>query len=514
MGGTTYEDVGAQALSDAGGGRSAGVGEPTAAFEPVPYSAFGHPFAGWLALSDMIADSNPELGDAMRAFALVLRAAIEQSVADRFEEVRRLLLEAGIPRWPVDNAERALLSGILPLSVKDLAEEAGQAYAELRDTGTMRITEPPSVGFMASVVHYGAPAILGIKVDQDVPPLLPVLRKEDLPEALRDHYLPPTPFRVAASLDMPAVVNRENQQAFSIWCRKPLRSRGDNLEATEHTYIEREVDGLTNPRFRGTGDAVTSLYRPDIEKWLPADFTESVDQGCEVHNYYYVYELNDPKRSRAIKRLRKMLDYQAVHSALQLAVTGGVAVGVAATGPVGPVLAPAVALADPMARVLADGLVGHLQEALSDTSMTPWSITHTTFYGPQYPVGPLSMFMLLSPTEPKAKLHRIVRDKYDQDRSEMNLDYGGVKVRAQQRGRGMVGLTVPPDRRCPSDLWQQVAVKNQPAAWTEPDQDRGGFRVLVPHAEAGKDASYVSALRADVVLAEERTPSKAKRFTF
>ena len=122
------------------------------------------------------------------------------------------------------------------------------------------------------------------------------------------------------------------------------------------------------------------------------------------------------------------------------------------------------------------------------------------------------MFMLVSPATPDAKLHRILRDDNDLDRSVMDLNYGGVKVRAQQRGRGMVGLTVPPDRRCPADLWHQVAVKNQPAAWTEPKQDRGGFRVLVPHAEAGKDASYVSALRADVVLAEERKPSKGKSF--
>jgi hypothetical protein len=359
-------------------------------------------------------------------------------------------------------------------------------------------------------VHYGAPAILGVEADQGVPPSLPVVRQEEVPGALRDYFLPSTRFRVVASLDIPGVVSGHE---FSIWCRKPLRwRRGDNLVATEYTYIEREIDGLTNPQFRGTGDAVTSVYRGDIAEWQPADFTESVDQGCEVHNYYYVYELNEPKRSRAIHRLRKVLNYEAVHSALQLATSAGVGAGVAAAGPVGPVLAPVVALADPMARALADGLVSQLRKALTDTSMTPWSITHTTCYTPQYPVGPLSMFMLVSPAAPRAMLHRTLRDAGDPDRSVMDLNYGGVKVRAQQRGRGMVGLTVPPARRCPADLWQQVAIKNQPAAWTEPDQDQGGFRVLVPHAEAEKDASYVSALRADVV--EERRRSKPRTYHF
>jgi hypothetical protein len=491
-----WRDAGVQTLSDVSGGSFSGGGESSAAFQSMPYSAFGLPFAGWLTLSDMIADSVPELGDAMRALAEVLQAAFEQSVAARFPEIRALLTEAGIPRWSVEDTERAFLSGMLPLSVRDLADEAGQAYAELAETGTVEITQPASAGFMASVMHYGGHAVLGAETDEDArPPRLPV-RREDLPDAFLDYFLPATPLRVAASLELPVLASGRE---FSIWCRRPLRPRrGDNLVATEYTYVNRQVDGLTNPRFQGSGAAVTSQYRGDIAEWRPTDFTESIDLGRPLDNFYYVYKLTEPKRSRAIRRLRKVLDYGKVRDVLGQAVAAGANVGMAAAGPVGPLVAPLAGLAGPTARILADGLVSRLETALADTNMTPWSITHTTLYIPEYPVGPLSMFILVSPAAPGAKLYRIRRDDYDPDRSVMDLGYQ-EKVRAYQQGRGMMGVTVPPARPCPSDLWGQVAAKNQPAAWTEPGEDGGGFRVLVPHAEAGKDVNYVSALRADVI---------------
>ena len=36
-------------------------------------------------------------------------------------------------------------------------------------------------------------------------------------------------------------------------------------------------------------------YRPDVEEWLPTEFSESIDLGRPLDQYYYVYELNDPK---------------------------------------------------------------------------------------------------------------------------------------------------------------------------------------------------------------------------
>lgn len=72
-----YTDVRAGTLSGAGGGSSGSTGHLASDFEPQPHSAFSQPFAGWLALSDIIAESNPELGDTMRALAAVLRAGIE-----------------------------------------------------------------------------------------------------------------------------------------------------------------------------------------------------------------------------------------------------------------------------------------------------------------------------------------------------------------------------------------------------------------------------------------------------
>lgn len=192
-----------------------------------------------------------------------------------------------------------------------------------------------------------------------------------------------------------------------------------------------------------------------------------------------------------------MLGSGAIRNVLVEAVGSGVTAGLSATGPVGAPLAPVASTA---VRSLSDVLLSRLEKALADTNMTPWIISHTTLLTSQYPVGPLSMFVLASPTAPDAKLHRVIRDAHDPDNSEMDLGYD-ANVRVLQRGRGMLGLSTTPTRPCPTDLWAQVATKNQPAAWTEPSLDQGGFRVLVPHAETGKGPSYVSALRADVLPA-------------
>jgi hypothetical protein len=485
--------------ASAGGGQFSGAGWPGGPIEPVPYSPFALPFAGWMALSDIVANLNPALGDAMRAMALVLQAAVEQSTAELFPQIRALLADAGIPRWSIDDAERSLLSGLLPLSVADLAQDAGQAFAELAETGTVEPTEPAQTGFLAAVMHYGGHGVLGLGGGQLAPaPRLPVSRP-DLPDGFLDYFLPPTPLRVVASLDLRPVASGAD---FSVWRRRPLR-RQDALEATENTYIDRDVTGLANPVF--IGDSVTGQYRADIDDWLPANFTESISLGRPVDQYYYIYELTNPKRSRAIRKLRSVMKGNGDKIRDLVSSSADIAVGVAAAaaGPAGVPVAAIGGLVSVAGRMALNSIQARLVRSLEDTSMTPWGITHTTLCLPEYPVGPLSVFILWSPAAPAAKLHRIRRADVNPNESVMDLDYGGENVRALQRGRGMMGLSNHPARPCPADLWAQVAQRGHPAAWTEPTLERAGFRVLVPHAEAGADqASYVSALRADVLPAQ------------
>jgi alkylhydroperoxidase/carboxymuconolactone decarboxylase family protein YurZ len=284
------------------------------------------------------------------------------------------------------------------------------------------------------------------------------------------------------------------------------------LEATEHTYIDRDVLGLSNTRFRG--DSVLEKYRDDIDDWLPGNFSESIDLSRPIDQYYYVYELTEPKRSRAIRKLRKVLEKNRpeIQAAFNTAAdtATGLATAAAAATPLGVPVSVITPLAKPFSRIAFNSLLTNFERSLADTNMTPWSITHTTLYLPQYPV-PLSMFILLSPAVPGSKLHRIHRDDIDPDVSTMDLGYE-EKKRAYQRGRGMVGVSVPPIRPCPADLWTHVARENQPAAWTEPGQDQGGFRILVPHAEASDDAAYVSALRADLLEVDDKTSNSASGF--
>jgi hypothetical protein len=500
-GSVVYEESAAAPALETGGRGGVQIGD-SSFLQSAEYSAFGHSFAGWLDLSDLIADYNPELGDSMRALAAVLQASIEQSFAAQFPAIRGLLADAGIPSASIDDAERALFSGLMPLSVPDLSAAWREAYAELRQTGTLAEASavdapvPAVVEFMASVMHYGAHAMLGTDIDEvDLPPALPIENLEALPDPFKGIFMGATSFRVAASLELPYQASGSD---FSIWCQQPLRRKhGDNLVAAEHTYINRVVEGLTNPRFQGSGTPVKIQYRPDIGELLPVDFAESIDLGTEIDNYYYVYELMEPKRSWLARKLQRAIQFSGVPELCATAVQIGVTAGAAAAGPIGVALSP---LASPASRIVADELASRLKKGLTDTIMTPWSITHMTLRHPAYPIGPFSIFTLLSPMKGAqgAHLHRVTRDRFNPQQSVMDLDYRiSGQARARQRSRWMAGVSQPP-RPCPADLWQQVAAKNQPAAWTEPFDDGGGFRVLVPHAEPGKGVSYVSALRADV----------------
>ena len=232
------------------------------------------------------------------------------------------------------------------------------------ETGTVPTAESESDGFLASVMHFGGLAILGADADQVAAPGGLPVRREDLPEAFFGYFLPDTQMRVTASIDLPALASGRD---FSLWCQSPLRRwKGDNLVATEYTYIERKVEGLTNPQFHGTDIPVTTRYRDDITEWQPEDFTESIPVG--VGNFYYAYRLTEPKRSRAAHRLRKMLGNEAIRNVLAEAVSAGVAVGMSAAGPAGAPLAPVASTA---ARSLSDGLLLRLEGALAETNIDP-----------------------------------------------------------------------------------------------------------------------------------------------
>ena len=125
-----------------------------------------------------------------------------------------------------------------------------------------------------------------------------------------------------------------------------------------------------------------------------------------------------------------------VRGVLDTAAAAAVTVGVAAAGPLAPTLAPLAPLAQKAGGMLFGGLMSRLGTALEDTNMIPWSITHTTLYIPElYPVGPLSMFIFLSPAAPMAKLHRIRRNENHPDESEMEPEYAGKKPRLSTRSR-------------------------------------------------------------------------------
>lgn len=468
------------------GGSSSGVTPREVAFGRAPESPLGHTFAGWITLSDLISPSSQELSSTMRSLAAVLRSGIEYHTAQRFNKIRSVLRDAHLPAYAIPHVEQYFLAGHLSATPSEMAELTKQHLAKLARSGTISRTRPLGTSFLSSVIRHGRQAILydgksRLAADQLA-----------LASELSEGLLPATKFRVVASLEVRELASNSD---FSIWCRKPLRWRGDSLVATEHTYTQRDICGLSNTRFRG--HLVKEKYRGDIDEDLPLDFMESIDEGRPVDQYYYSYEITSQRRSRAERKMRAILQRSGheIHEILQPAVEAGTAMAEAAATMHGIPIEAVTPLIRPFGRIAGDGIKALL---LRDVAMTPWSITHTTLNMPEFRDGPLSMFTLISAAATTAKLHRVHRDASDPDVSAMDLSYD-EKVRANQRGRGMIGLTIRPRQFCPSDLWVQVAQKNQPAIWTEPSQDNGGFRVLVPHAEIGRRAAYVSALRADVL---------------
>jgi hypothetical protein len=476
-----------QSEGSGGGGSSSGGGWRPGHPEPSPRSPTGQAFAGWIALSDFVSSSNLKLSDAMRALASSLQAAIDHSAAQKFAEIRSLLRQGHVSSSSVFEIERFFFSDRSTHTTGEMAQLAHQYLSELIRSGVVSRSKGLDRSFPAAVMKNALPAILGGATPRAI-------------EGFPVHFMPATPFRVVASLEPRKLASGGN---FSIFCRRPLRRRGDRLVAAEHTYIERDIYGLSNPRVRG--GLVTQGYRDDIDSFMPLDFIESINEGSPVDQYYYSYEITGQRRSRAERKMRAALESNssAFRSILKSVMEAGVALGTAAATRHGVPVEVVQPLAGSFTRIAEDGVRAIL---LRGISLTPWSITHTTLNMGEFPDGPLSMFSLISPADPAAKLHQVVRNPLNPDVCVMNIEYQD-KIRANQRGRGMFGVSKLPDNPCPSDLWDHVAQKNQPAVWTEPGQDQGGFRVLVPHAEIDGKASYVSALRADVFRIPENRRS-------
>src|SRR6185437_12753230 len=246
-----------------GGGSSSGEAPGEVTFDRAPESPLGQTFAGWITLSDLISPSNPTLSDTMRALAAMLRAGIEYHTARRFNEIRSVLQDSHIPAYSMRHIERFFLSGHLRASPGEMAELSKQYFAELTRSGAITRKKPLAQALLASVNRYGRQAIRSEGTQRDI---LPGLAAE-----LPGHIMPATQFRVVASLELRKLAGDAN---VSIWCRKPLRWRGDSLVSAEHTYTQRDVCGLSNSRFRGR--LVKEEYRSDIDEILPLDFMESV----------------------------------------------------------------------------------------------------------------------------------------------------------------------------------------------------------------------------------------------
>jgi hypothetical protein len=167
-----------------------------------------------------------------------------------------------------------------------------------------------------------------------------------------------------------------------------------------------------------------------------------------------------------------------------------------------------------LSPIIQEKLTSALTNAFGESELTDWFIVHSTFYVKGADLNPLSVFVLHAPKRSDLLLHQNVpsgRGRWP----TMDTDYQrtrGGHYRVWQQSRFMKGPSMLPPGPCPRHLWEEVSKRGQPVAWTEPQDDQGGFRVLVPHLEEGGDCHYVSALRADVLDYAIVAEASARRF--
>jgi hypothetical protein len=454
-------------------------------------SVFRMPFAGWLALSDLIAPGAPEFAASMRSAAWCMQSALEQSMSEVLPKIVSVLDDSGIRRTALNQAADQLFSMCLPLSPEAFAEAGRESFAEIYKQGLVARTAQPDDGYLASVLHLGTAALQG----QDVDDALPGGRSAaEIAELFRSHFALPHPYRAVASLEMPEIASG---RGFSVDCRRPIH-RSDNIVVSEAAFT-------TLPPFVGLRNAnvvaapIDKIYRQGIHRIDPEGFVQNVRSGPDV--LYFAFDIEEQRRTGAGRRAAQALAERRrpLRDLVGVGVEAAFQVAQAAAQAHGFPLAVIKPSLNRFAPMLEDRLSYLIERPLSETLLTQWTITLMTLILPELEeFDPLSVFILFSPMEPALPLNQVRIDRNNYDDSGMDTRYEG-DYRVKLRARGMIGTSEIPQRPAPTALWHLVGQRKAPVAWRDPLADQGGFRVLVPHFIRGDECSYVSALRADLL---------------
>jgi hypothetical protein len=471
-----------RAVSGSGGGYALPSDSPGSnSDEP----AFAAPFEGWMTWADAVSDDAPGVGSLMRIVAQLYRTALEGRASEHLTKVWEILRGAGIPNSAVDQLADSFLGNVLPVSPDTLTEELRAALQDLqpyeRDL-IERQDETTLVDAACAVFIDGFANAPNSRYSYDY-----------LKQWLENLNSEPA-WWVAASIELPSALGR---QQHSIFCSKPAHRRGDRIEVVERTYLGDIVTSL-NATVENRGP-IEGEYRKTVDTLKPHTFWDNVRTTSGL---VYAVQMIDSRRNRALRWLGNCLNNKGpqikdelqkivddAKNDVQTALEHSKDTAFMANSIVGLLVAVASALVERIRSLLA--------RAFADESLTTWLIWHMVAIGSDK--IPISTFTLTRDGRPGRGLcfyadnpespgQLIISNDYDRD--------PGVRRKA----RFMIGPSEIPDGAFDARLWDAVADANAAVPWTDPMNDRGGFRVLVPQTAGRSGASYVTALRVDLQL--------------
>ena len=469
-------DLAAGGAHDANG--RGGMSEAVALSPSVPVPAgLSLPVMGWMGMAELTEEWAPELADIMRCFGYFLSAALEQEAIALRGHLAEILADSSLPASAVAAVQADLEVNTCPVSVSEARELLLDAVRDATESIKGFGAVDPTTDAQALLDAIGKASIdaAAEKMGQD-------------PAALRAQFGAPAEWYLAASLELPQHID----SIPPVRCISPAHRRGDRISLVESTYLDQQVVTLLNDNV--TAGVIEEGYTRELGMQLVPGFYETLARG-QLRSLYFTVRITDSRRSRIARKFGNALKQHsdAILAAITRALEAAAEIvsdahGVPFAGKL------ATAMIAKAGRPIFEGIVSVLERSLADIVLPSWVIAHTVAVGSDATCLPFSVMQLYTRSSTGSKLHYAKRDNQSVVPS---VDYAD-NIRFHYSGRQMLGHTQQV-QGFPAQLWTETARLNNPICWSSPESASEGFRVLLPHRSNYGNASYVSAVRADVI---------------
>ncbi|WAC90188.1 hypothetical protein [Mycobacterium sp. Aquia_213] len=455
---------------------------------------FQAPFEGWLAFADIVADSNPALSDLMAASAYLARSVLEEQMPLYVDRLGALL---DMSPSAIDSLRVALAADTLPLTPQALADVVQDAVAEAAEADAELFTNERNYVDTAarSFIDSGRTSERSANIyDQTLKWL-----KEKAKPGSSFHW------RASCSLERPSALGGRKP----IYCARVAHPYlfGDHVGALEATYGHKLFVGFEGNAQRPGQVGAGGGYRATIDDEHPSYYWDSLSSPTGA--WAFTLHLMEGPRVRLASKIaarveakqeqiNDLIGEQVDNSRNRIEELVGRAVNslpsdaLAATA-LSAVVHPLVALIALGAKAMFKLVVARLIKVFKEVNLTTWTVWHTTITDSGR--VPISIFTLARPGRRTPGLCRL---KSEPTGAVADDDYQ-YDPNLQRQARFMIGPTSLGTDTFSENYFKLVADKGQPLAWQEPFETNSGFRILVPHTAPGSKASYVCAIRADVL---------------